>query len=59
MKAEPVDSDDPQIFTNTIWPPNTLKHRRENSEQHEVKHVSLAEDTSADLSQYGAFKREE
>jgi hypothetical protein len=58
-KAESVDLGNPQIITNTIWPRNTLKHRRENSEQLEVKHVSLAEDTPADLSQYGAFKREE
>ena len=59
IKAESVDLGDPQIITNTTWPPNILKHRRENSEQHEVKHVSLAEDTPADLSQYGAFKRKE
>jgi hypothetical protein len=58
-KAESVDLGNSQIITNTIWPRNTLKHRRENSEQLEVKHVSLAEDTPADLSQYGAFKREE
>ena len=54
-KAESVDLGDPQIITNTIWPPNILKHRHENSEQHEVKHVSLAEDTPADLPQYGAL----
>jgi hypothetical protein len=58
-KAESVDLGNSQIITNTIWPRNTLKHRRENSEQLEVKHVSLAKDTPADLSQYGAFKREE
>ena len=59
MKAESVDLDDPQIITNTIWPPDTPKHRRENSAQHEVKHLRLAEDTPTDLSQYGASKREE
>jgi hypothetical protein len=59
IKTEPIDVDDSQIVTTTIWPSKTIKRCREDSEQHEVKRVKFEEDLPVDMSRYEVFEGEE
>ena len=59
IKTEPIDVDDSQIVTTTIWPSNTIKRCREDSEQREVKRVKFEEDLPVDMSRYEVFEGEE
>ncbi|PMD43082.1 hypothetical protein L207DRAFT_631245 [Hyaloscypha variabilis F] len=59
IKTKPIDVDDSQIVTTTIWPSKTIKRCREDSEQREVKRVKFEEDLPVDMSRYEVFEGEE